>query len=112
MAFIVDKKYIIDDSPDYDFGELRLLAPEPYLRESFGSIDDSQEDDYDDDDDESDGTDDESFKSGGGIPGFMPSAQLDKLLKGIRPQPAKCFECGAELIGPFCYSCGLKSIEQ
>jgi hypothetical protein len=104
MAFIVDKKYILDESPDYDFGEVRLLAPMPYLKTSFGPVEDTLEDD----DDESTSSGGESIDKGAGFRTFISSARLDRILKRVKPKPPKCFQCGAELIGPYCFICGIK----
>lgn len=104
MPFAEEKKYILDKSPDYDFGEVRLLAPVPYLKVSFGPVEDLQ----DDDDDESSSSNGESFDKGAGFKTFISSARLNRILKRVKPKPPKCFQCGAELIGPFCFICGIK----
>ena len=104
MPSIEEKKYILDESPDYDFGEVRLLAPMPYLKSSFGPVEDSS----DDDDDEYPKSNGNSFDKGAGFKTFISSARLDKMLKRLKPRPPKCFQCGAELTGPFCFTCGIK----
>ena len=110
MAFIVDKKYIIDESVDYDFGELRILLPEVHNKTSFGPVEDTPDDDDDDDEEEeeSPSSNGNSFDKGAGFKGFISSARLDKMLKRLKPKPSKCFQCETELIGPYCFTCGIK----
>jgi hypothetical protein len=100
-----EKKYIFDKSPDYDFGEVRLLAPVPFLKVLFGPVEDTPDDD---DDDESLSSGRARIDKGAGFKGFISSVRLNRILKRVKPRPPKCFQCAAELIGPFCFVCGIK----